>query len=424
MVQKIWRRAIETVNSTGTVDVSHSRSINCGRKRILIEPHQVTDIPFHKRTTLRSMAIAMNVSLTTLFRRKKEGFIRRHTNSITPHLKEENLKGRLQFCISMLDKHTIPHEPKFVDMYNMVHIDEKWFYMTKKTENYYLLPTEEEPLSTCQSKNYIVKVMFLAAMARPRFDEEGKEIFSGKIGIFPFVTMEPAKRRSKNREAGTLELKAATSVKREDIKACLIEKVLPGIHEKWPLEDRHKTIFIQQDNARTHIAGGDKDFQEVALSNGFDNQLMCQPPNSPDLNILDLGSFSAIQSLQHKECPKTIEDLVRAVEDSFENYSTEKVNHIFLTLQSCMQEIMKVGGSNKYKTPHMSKSALERDDQLPIQISCDPVLVQSVFRYTNKREEEVIPMCQTQLEFSNMCTTDGNQNWENNKSQDHTNCLG
>ncbi|XP_010431358.1 PREDICTED: uncharacterized protein LOC104715665 [Camelina sativa] len=324
MVQKIWRRAIETVHNTGTVDVSHRRSINCGRKRILIEPHQVTDIPLHKRTTLRSMAIAMNVSLTTLFRRKKEGFIRRHTNSIKPHLKEDNLKGRLQFCISMLDKHTIPHEPKFVDMYNMVHIDEKWFYMTKKTENYYLLPTEEEPLRTCQSKNYIGKVMFLAAMARPRFDEEGTEIFSGKIGIFPFVTMEPAKRRSKNREAGTLELKAATSVKREDIKACLIEKVLPVIHEKWPIEDRGKTIFIQQDNARTHIECGDKDFQEVASSNGFDIQLMCQPPNSPDLNILDLGFFSAIQSLQHKECPKTIEDLVRAVEESFENYSTEK----------------------------------------------------------------------------------------------------
>ncbi|XP_010445048.1 PREDICTED: uncharacterized protein LOC104727658 [Camelina sativa] len=383
MVQKIWRRAIETVHNTGTVDVSHRRSINCGRKRILIEPHQVTDIPLHKRTTLRSMAIAMNVSLTTLFRRKKEGFIRRHTNSIKPHLKEDNLKGRLQFCISMLDKHTIPHEPKFVDMYNMVHIDEKWFYMTKKTENYYLLPTEEEPLRTCQSKNYIGKVMFLAAMARPRFDKEGTEIFSGKIGIFPFVTMEPAKRRSKNREAGTLELKAVTSVKREDIKACLIEKVLSVIHEKWPLEDRGKTIFIQQDNARTHIECGDKDFQEVASSNGFDIQLMCQPPNSPDLNILDLGFFSAIQSLQHKECPKTIEDLVRAVEESFENYPTEKVNHIFLTLQLCMQEIMKVGGSNKYKTPHMSKSVLERDDQLPIQISCDPLLVQSVLNTLN-----------------------------------------
>ena len=51
---------------------------------------------------------------------------------------------------------------------------------------------------------------------------------------------------------------------------------------------------------------------------------MCQPPNSRDLNILDLGFFSAIQSLQHKACPKTIEDLVAVVEESFEIYPTKR----------------------------------------------------------------------------------------------------
>ena len=60
-------------------------------------------------------------------------------------------------------------------MQNIVHIDEKWFYMSKKKETYYLHPWEEEPLRTCQNKNFIEKVMFLAAMTRPRFDDEGKE---------------------------------------------------------------------------------------------------------------------------------------------------------------------------------------------------------------------------------------------------------
>lgn len=376
-VQRIWRQAKATAN-TGKVNVSHRRTENCGRKRITIEPTQVTAVPLCKRTTLRSMSMAMGVSLTTLFRRKKEELIRRHTNSIKPYLKEANITSRLQFCFSMLDKNSLPHEPKFVDMYNIIHIDEKWFYMTKKTEKYYLLPIEEEPQRSCQSKNYIGKVMFLAAMARPRFDEEGNEVFDGKIGIFPFVTLRPAQRKSKNRDAGTLELKASTSVKREDIKAFLIEKVLPNIQEKWPKEDRGKTIFIQQDNARTHVECGDKDFQEAASKTSFDIHLMCQPANSPDLNILDLGFFSAIQSLQHKECPKTIEDLVRAVEESFKKYSAEQVNHIFLTLQSCMCEIMKIGGLNKYKIPHMKKSVLEKDGLLPTRISCDAMLVQNV----------------------------------------------
>ena len=59
----------------------------------------------------------------------------------------------------------------------------------------------------------------LAVVARPRFDVEGNVIFSGKIGIYPFVTKEPAKRSSVNRVAGMLETKAMTSVKRDTIRS-------------------------------------------------------------------------------------------------------------------------------------------------------------------------------------------------------------
>ena len=55
--------------------------------------------------------------------------------------------------------------------------------------------------------------MFLVAIARPRFDAQGNEVFSIKIGVFPFVTHEPAKRTSVNRFAGTIETKPITSVK-------------------------------------------------------------------------------------------------------------------------------------------------------------------------------------------------------------------
>lgn len=105
---------------------------------------------------------------------------------------------------------------------------------------------------------------------------------------------------------------------------------------------------------------------------------MSQPANSPHLNILDLGFFCAIQSLQHQTCPRTVADFVHAVEELFEEYSAEKVNYIFLTLQSCMKEIMKTGGDNRYKIPHMKKATLVRKNRLPLQISCNLSLVQSV----------------------------------------------
>lgn len=35
-----------------------------------------------------------------------------------------SMKIRLEFCLSMLDEGSIPHDPRF-NMYNIVHIDEK-----------------------------------------------------------------------------------------------------------------------------------------------------------------------------------------------------------------------------------------------------------------------------------------------------------
>lgn len=228
----------------------------------------------------------------------------------------------------MFDGVSLPHDPIFSGMHNIIYIDEKWFYMTKKCENYHLVHDEEEPMRTCKSKSFIEKVTFLVAIARPRFDANGNETFSGKIGVFPLVTQVPAKRNSINRAAGTLETKPITSVTKQVIKSCLIEQVLPAIMEKWPREDIGSPIFIQQDNARTHIDCDDEDFRRAALQSGFDIRLMCQPANSPDLNILDLEYFSAIRSLQHKESPNSVDELVKAVEKSFEAFSAVKSNRI------------------------------------------------------------------------------------------------
>ena len=115
----------------------------------------------------------------------------------------------------------------------------------------------------------------------------------------------------------------------------------------------------------------------------FDIRLMCYFANSPDLNVLDVGFFSAIQSLHYKESPKTTDELVNAVVKSFEAFPVVKSNHIFLTLQLCMIEIMRAKGSNKYKIPHVSKSMLESEGKLPTQIKCDPLLVQEFISYLN-----------------------------------------
>ena len=192
---------------------------------------------------------------------------------------------------------------------------------------------------------------------------------------------EPTKRNSVNRVAGTLETKPLTSVRREVMRSYLIEKVLPAIKAKWPREDLGNPIFIQQDNARTHIDHDAAEFCREANKDGFNIRLICQPANSPDLNVLDLGFFNAIQSLQYKESPTTVDELVNVVVKSFETFPTVKSNHIFMTLQLCMIEIMKEKGSHKYKILHFKTAMLEKEGQLPTQMKCDPVLVQEVINY-------------------------------------------
>ncbi|KAH7847713.1 hypothetical protein Vadar_029412 [Vaccinium darrowii] len=114
----------------------------------------------------------------------------------------------------------------------------------------------------------------------------------------------------------------------------------------------------------------DPEFIEAASKDEFDIRLSFQPPNSPDLNVLDLGVFRAIQSLQYQQALKTIDELVSAVKKSFEELSLESLNHVFLTFQACMVEVMKVYGGINYKVPHMGKNRLERNGNLPIHIQC------------------------------------------------------
>jgi hypothetical protein len=78
----------------------------------------------------------------------KEGKFRRHTNAIKFTLTEQNMKERVRFCTHMLDSMSLPDDPTFKNLFNVIYIDEKWFYRTKKNQIYYLAPgehTHEEP---------------------------------------------------------------------------------------------------------------------------------------------------------------------------------------------------------------------------------------------------------------------------------------
>jgi transposase-like protein len=156
-------------------------------KKKQIDISDVLSVPLHRRRTIRSLATALGVKKSTLHRWFKQGLLRRHSSTLKPLLRDENKKERLRWCLSMLDERTLPNEPMFREMKNIIHMDEKWFNNTSKYTTYYMLPEEDDPHRTVRNKNAIDKVMFLSAVGRPIYDDKGNCIFDGKLGVWPFV---------------------------------------------------------------------------------------------------------------------------------------------------------------------------------------------------------------------------------------------
>jgi len=112
-VQRIWQRAKQCRAQGIPVDVRSRKPKRSGRKKLQIDLSEVLSVPLHRRSTIRSLAEAIGVKKSTLHRWFKKGLLRRHSSTLKPLLTEQNKRDRLQWCLSMLDPRTLPHEPKF-----------------------------------------------------------------------------------------------------------------------------------------------------------------------------------------------------------------------------------------------------------------------------------------------------------------------
>jgi hypothetical protein len=72
---------------------------------------------------------------------------------------------RVTYCHSF-----VKGEQSFVEMFDRVDIDKKWFYLSQKITSYILAPGEVLLLRLCKHNNHIEKAMCLTAMARPHQD--------------------------------------------------------------------------------------------------------------------------------------------------------------------------------------------------------------------------------------------------------------
>ena len=143
--------------------------VNSGQKRV-VTVEGIKDLNIVQRTTFRSISNAIDVTLTSLHRDFKSGKFRRVNFHSKPLLTPSHKLSRLIYCLQQVNKET----GRFSLMHNVVHIDEKWFFLTKVRKTYYLLPDEILPQEFLRHRNFIGKIMFLVAVAQPRWNHKKK----------------------------------------------------------------------------------------------------------------------------------------------------------------------------------------------------------------------------------------------------------
>ncbi|KAF0688201.1 Aste57867_20167 [Aphanomyces stellatus] len=157
-----------------------------------------------------------------------------------------------------------------------------------------------------------------------------------------------------------------------------------------------KSVIVQQDNAKPYVLPNDADFREAYLSDGWDMVLKCQPANLPDLNVLDLGFFRVIQTLQQIHRAKSIDVVIAATLKAWAKVDPATLNRNFLTLQCYLLQVIKQSGGNGYKIPHMTKSSLTSRGLLPETIMC-PVDMDEMWA-------ELAAEVSDALEIASLCT--------------------
>jgi hypothetical protein len=290
-----------------------------------------------------------------------------------------NLHQFQRVCYAAM--HLNGDDHRYDDFYQHVHVDEKWFFLTEQQMRVYLAGDEDVPLRVTQKKSDVMKVMFLAAIARPRYNDDGVCTFDGKIGIWPFVERKAAQRTSVNRVAGTMETKPV-AVTKEVYRKMLVDKVVPAIKAKWPGLNRN--IVLQQDGASAHIKADDLEFGLVAREGLWNINILTQAPRSPDTNICDLSFFRALQSDQWRsEQADSIDGLIAQVLRAFEQFDERKNDFGFITLQCCLDDILIQHGGNDYQIRHLGKQGMLADGTLPVRIAASDAAIATYNYFQN-----------------------------------------
>lgn len=364
-----FRKFLSQLASPGPVDLSRGK--RKGRPSAL-EDESVWEqtlgrLEVHKRTNYRKWSKRSGVPRSTLHRWAQHMKVMRRARFIKPKLTIKHKHDRMAFVISRVDgSTTASRHTLFGHHYDIVHVDEKWFYLMSDGSHVLLAPNEELPAApSVQHKSHIPKAMFVALSARPQPERR----FDGKVGIFSCTELVAAKRKSKNFAAGDLK-EVDVPVTAEYYREVMEEKILPAIMEHMPWAGRGgRKLVIQHDGAKAHTGrGNDQYWGELAASKypGRSIEVVTQPAQSPDLNTLDLGFFNSLAHLADDTDPERLSELLDAVEECYWEYDSKTLERVWQAQFNVYNCILAARGDNNFKLPHTGVSKAQRAGELPV----------------------------------------------------------
>ncbi|KAH9159317.1 hypothetical protein AeNC1_019086 [Aphanomyces euteiches] len=202
-------------------------------------PEDITEsilqVPEEQLSTLRDLSKATGISKTTICRNLRGKILQRTSSHLKPLLNKPNMMERVAFS------------PTY-EFDGMGCGSSKREMVQRQQGQKKGVPCQRPVCQQTrgQEQAFHSKVMFLAAVARPRHDGQRGVMFNGKIRMWPFVQSVPAAQNSRNRLPGTM-VPTLVNVNAEVYRDYVVTKVVPAIKATFPSVNKH--VILQHDNA-------------------------------------------------------------------------------------------------------------------------------------------------------------------------------
>lgn len=152
-VMGVWKRyKQQKEDGVVAIDLRNRRRGNSGRKGIDVAKlnEALLEVPLKNRTTQRAVAAQLGIPQQTLHQNLKKLGMRAASRFLKPLLTEQGKARRLAWALRWVREGHLGSR-SFDKMDNVVMVDEKWFFIKKQGQRYYLADGEDAPVPGTQS---------------------------------------------------------------------------------------------------------------------------------------------------------------------------------------------------------------------------------------------------------------------------------